>query len=361
MPNRPCTPGSVALMALAALTACQEAQTPESSDSTPRLSAPSAAGVRTDLSAPPEAVSFLGEALHPLALDPATEQRRWAQLDSAEEALKADPDDRDALIWVGRHYGYLGHYRDAIDVFTEGIERHPDEARYYRHRGHRYISVRELDMAIRDLEHAARLESGRDDRVEPDGMPNEAGVPRSTLQTNIWYHLGLAQYLKHDFEAAVHAYRQGYELSPNDDMRVAMADWLWLALKRLQRDEEAAALLAEIAPDMEILENDAYLQRLLVYQGTLPPDSLLGGNLATADPLDLATHGYGLGAWYLLRGDEIRARDAFRRVLDTGYWPAFGYIAAEAELAAMEEPIPPGPEPSSREMKLPGPEAVPDL
>ena len=137
-----------------------------------------------------------------------------------------------------------------------------------------------------------------------------------------------------------------------------MADWLWLALKRLGRDAEARTLLAGISPDMEILENDAYLDRLRVYKGELSPDALLGGAVDEADPLDVATHGYGLGAWYLVRGDEIRAREVFERVLETGYWPAFGYIAAEAELAAMDELTAPPPEPSSREVKPPGPDTV---
>ena len=315
---------------------------------------PTPASMSVDLTATPEATSLLGEPLHPMLLDSATEARLHARADSAEAVYEANPDDPDAIVWLGRRLAYAGHYREAIDVYTDGIRKHPDEPRFYRHRGHRYITVRELEKAVADLEHAARLTSGAEDAVEADGMPNDAGIPRSTLQTNIWYHLGLARYLQHDFQGAAYAFRQGWEISPNDDMRVAMADWLWLALKRLGRDAEAAALLDEISPDMEILENDAYLRRLLVYKGELPPDSLLGGDLAHAEPLDLATHGYGLGAWRLVRGDRPGARAAFERVLETGYWPAFGYIAAEAELRAMGAREEPGPEPSSRTMKDPG-------
>ena len=311
-----------------------------------------------NLAGTPEATSLLGEPLHPLLLDSATEERLHARIDSAESGYEASPDDIDALIWLGRRLGYAGHYREAIDIFTEGIRQHPDDARLYRHRGHRYITVRELDAAIDDLELAARLISGKDDVPEPDGMPNDAGIPRSTLQTNIWYHLGLARYLQHDFQGAAHAFGRGYEISPNDDMRVAMADWLWLSLRRLDRDEEAAELLEEIAPDMEILENDAYHQRLLVYKGVLDPDSLVAGGLADGDPLTVATHGYGLGAWRFVRGDRLGAVDAFRRVLETGYWPAFGYIAAEAELAELGETVPARPADSSSALKVEAPSSV---
>ncbi|MGK7312273.1 MAG: tetratricopeptide repeat protein [Candidatus Longimicrobiales bacterium M2_2A_002] len=327
-------------------------------DRAPAQSESAYAPMQMDLAGTPAAISLLGEPLHPMVLDPATEAALHARIDSAEAAYEADPDDPDALIWLGRRLGYAGHYREAIDVYAEGIRRHPDDARLYRHRGHRYITLRELDAAIDDLELAARMISGTADVVEPDGMPNDAGVPRSTLQTNIWYHLGLARYLQHDFEGAVHAFGRGYELSPNDDMRVAMADWLWLSLKRLGRDDEAVELLGGVSPEMEILENEAYHRRLLVYKGELDPDSLVAGGLSQADPLTVATHGYGLGAWWLIRGDRPRAVDAFRQVLETGYWPAFGYIAAEAELAALGETAPLGPAPSSRALKTPDPSPV---
>ena len=353
MPIRTALPAA-ALAATLTVTGCDasagdRARGADDPDTSGFEQAPEAAGERVsrpvtvDLAAAPEATSLLGEPLHPMVLDSAAEARLHAQIDSAEERVEARPGDADALIWLGRRYAYAGHYRDAIDLFTRGIRQHPDDARFYRHRGHRFITVRELDRAVEDLEHAARLTSGQRDEVEPDGMPNEYGIPRSTLQTNIWYHLGLARYLQHDFERAAHAFRHGFEISPNDDMRVAMADWLWLALQRLGRGDEADQVLAGISPEMEILENDAYLQRLLVYKGELPPDSLMPADEASA--LTVATHGYGLGAWRLVRGDIDRARATFRRVLETGYWPAFGYIAAEAELRELEaedpEAVPP--------------------
>jgi tetratricopeptide (TPR) repeat protein len=99
--------------------------------------------------------------------------------------------------------------RDAIEAYTRGIARHPAEARLYRHRGHRYITTRKFDEAIADLKRAATLVAGKPDEIEPDGAPNKAGIPRSTLQSNSWYHLGLAQDLRGDFQAALASYREG--------------------------------------------------------------------------------------------------------------------------------------------------------
>ena len=46
------------------------------------------------------------------------------------------------LIWLGRREAYLGNYQTAILSYTNGIAKYPKDARFYRHRGHRYISSR---------------------------------------------------------------------------------------------------------------------------------------------------------------------------------------------------------------------------
>lgn len=280
-----------------------------------------------------EALSLLGEELRAPEL---AEERRIElerQLAEARAAYERDPTDADAIIWLGRRTAYLGRYREAIAIFTEGIEKHPADARMYRHRGHRFITVRQFDDAIADLRQAAELVRGRPDEVEPDGQPNEYNIPTSTLQSNIWYHLGLAYYLSGDFERALEAYRACMEVATNPDMHVATADWLYMTLRRLGRDEEAAAVLEPITADMRILENHTYHRRLLMYKGELSPDSLLAGD--ASETLQMATQGYGVGNWYLYNGDAERAREIFERVVSLGNWPAFGHIAAEAELARM--------------------------
>jgi tetratricopeptide (TPR) repeat protein len=279
----------------------------------------------------PEALSFLARPLFSPEPAPAARERLEAELAAARQTHDAAPADPDAIIWLGRRLAYLGRFREAIDVFGEGIARHPDDARMYRHRGHRYITTRQLGRAIADLERAAELVEGTSDEIEPDGAPNAFNTPVSTLHTNIWYHLGLAHYLRHDFEAALPAWQRTVELSPNDDMLVAASDWLYMTLRRLGRDADAAAVLERIRPDMRILENDAYHRRLLMYKGVIPADSLMPTD--TEDPVQLATYGYGLANWYLYGGDPHTAESLFLRIVQGPNWAAFGFIAAEAELA----------------------------
>ncbi|MEM1094681.1 MAG: tetratricopeptide repeat protein [Bacteroidota bacterium] len=280
-----------------------------------------------------EATSLLGDPLVRTAFSDERQTTLEADLAAAEAAYAAHPDSLEAAVWVGRRLGYLWRYQEAIDAFTEGLATHPDAPELYRHRGHRYLTVRNLDAAVADLERAAQLIDGTPDEIEPDGAPNAAGIPTSTLHTNIWYHLGLGYYLQGRFDDALDAYAQCMAASTNDDMWVATADWMYMTLRRLDRDAEARELLAPVTPEMALLENHAYHRRLLMYKGLLAPDSLLRVEDDADADLTFATQGYGVGNHYLAEGDTARADALFRRVLASDYWPAFGYLAAEAELA----------------------------
>jgi tetratricopeptide (TPR) repeat protein len=282
----------------------------------------------------PEATSLLGKPLVPAPITPEARKTLEENLKQAEIVYGRNPDDPDATIWLGRRIAYLGRYRDAIETFSEGIEKHPDDARLYRHRGHRYITVREFPKAIADLTKAAQLVSGKPDQVEPDGQPNARNIPTSTLQSNIYYHLGLAHYLSGDYARAADAYAECMKVSTNNDMRVATAYWSYLTQLRLGKASEAAALLAPITADMEIIENGSYHRLLRMFKGELPLDSLLA---SATGALDTVTTSYGVAAWHLGNGRRDRAVPLLSTIVDgtPEQWPAFGYIAAEADLARL--------------------------
>ena len=281
----------------------------------------------------PEATSLAGRPLYVPAAIP-NKQKLDADLAQAEKTLAANPKDPEAIIWVGRRLGYLWRYNDAIAMFTKGIELHPDNPKMYRHRGHRYITVRQFAKAQADFEKAAQLIKGQPDEIEPDGAPNPAGKPRSTLQFNIWYHLGLAYYLQGNYAKAYDAYVECMKVSNNDDSVTATSDWMWMTLMRLNRKADAAKVLERITPKMDILENGSYHRRLLMYKGLEKPEALL--DTAKADDTTIATQGYGVGNYYYVTGNTAKAREVFQKVTAGGGWNAFGYIAAEADLHRMK-------------------------
>ena len=258
-------------------------------------------------------------------------------LRKAEADYSCNPDQVDSIVWLARRLGYLDRYQEAIAVLDRGIQLHPAEPQLYRHRGHRYITVRRYQAAVADFERAVILiTTGGSacemaDKMEPDGAPNAAGIPTSTLHTNIYYYLGLARFLLGQYDQAVLAYRAGLacELC-TADMRVAFSDWLFMALRRLGRHTEATAVLAGAGDaEAELIEDFAYQKRLQLYRGELEPEEVLTKD---ADPLDVATQGFGVADQYLHEGKTTEALALLQQIAEGSYWPSFAACAAEADL-----------------------------
>lgn len=254
------------------------------------------------------------------------------RLTEARIRHEAEPNNPEAIIWLGRRLGYLGRFTEAIEVYKSGIEKFPSDARLYRHRGHRYITLRRFNLAIADLAKAARLVKGKPDEVEPDGQPNSRNIPTGTLQFNIWYHLGLAQYLTGQNKAALNSYRECLKVSKNPDSIVATTHWLYMTLRRLNRVKEAAQVLDPIRPGMDIIENDGYYRLVLMYKGLADADALLSETLKQASSPGSNSILYGVANWHLYNGRREKAVGLLRQIVSGNQWTSFGYIAAEADL-----------------------------
>ncbi len=281
-------------------------------------------------SAKAEATSLLGRPLSAPQFSPEQRKILGANLAAAQAAFNEDPSE-DNIIWLGRRLAYLGRYNEAIATFSRGLDKFPHSPKLLRHRGHRYITVRQFDKAIADLTLANAMVAGRPDEVEPDGSPNAKNVPRSTLHSNIRYHLALAYYLKGDFAGASSAWF--YSLigprRPNDDQIVSSSYWLYLARKRSGDHAGAIAALRDIRPDMDVIENQSYHRLCLCFKGELKPEEVGEGKDAPSE-VGIA---YGLAVRKVLLGDKAGAKADFERIIAGENWAAFGYIAAEAELA----------------------------
>ena len=228
----------------------------------------------------------------------------------AEAALAADPRNPERYIALGIAQSGARQFREAIATFTRGLAIAPENALLYRWRGHRYLSVREFDRATADFSRGLQLDS--------------------TIY-GVWYHLGVVRFVRGDFAGAADAFARAQPRAPDAGELAGATDWLWMSLQRAGRGAAADAMLA-MRPD-SLPTTVAYRQRLRLYRGEIGPDAVL----TTADSSDvaIATLSYGVGNWYLVRGDTARARSWFERAIASGGWPAFGFIAAEAELARL--------------------------
>jgi tetratricopeptide (TPR) repeat protein len=281
----------------------------------------------------PEATSLLGKPLYAIEMAPEARQAAETALQGARDALAKSPDSADAMLWLGRRAAVAGHVREAIDIFTRGVAKFPQDARFLRHRGHRYVTVREFDKAIADLTKASRLIAGKPDEPEPSTADQKV-MSSETLHYAIYYHLGLAYYLKGDFAGALPVYRQCLATAKgSDDLTAGASDWLYMTLRRLGRSEEAARVLVPIVPGMKVKDDQQYYDRLLMYKGLKKPEDLLG---AGGDPVSAATLAYGVANWYFYNGRKDEAKALFEKIVTGPNWMPFGFIASEAELARMK-------------------------
>ncbi len=281
-----------------------------------------------------EGVSLLGKELKRPAVPAENAALHEAAIVELQAHLRRHPADAEGMIWLGRRIAYLGRYREAIEAFGDGARRHPEDARFLRHRGHRYLTLRLIDEAIADFERGLALVAGKPDEIEADGLPNLFNRPTSTLKTNLWYHLGLGYYLKADFARAAAAFQACTALSDNADMWVAATYWQVLATHRAGRAAEAKAMLAALPNKVETIENEDYWRLLQLFAGRLELAKLETGESGVPG----ATLGYGIGAWHFLAGRDREALQAFEKVTAGDTWAAFGFLAAEAELARAAAP-----------------------
>lgn len=230
----------------------------------------------------------------------------------AQAAVTADPKNVERIIQLGVAQSGARQFREAIQTFTRGMAVAPNDAMLYRWRGHRYLSVREFDKAQGDLTKGLALDS---------------------TNYGVLYHLGIVRFVRGDFAGAAQMFTRAQPRAPDAGELAGSTDWLWMSLMRAGRKAEAEAMLAR-RPDSLPVDN-AYARRLKLYRGEIAPEAVITPT-DTAD-VQAATLAYGLGNWYLVRGDTAKAKSYFERSVKSGGWPGFGFIVSEVELRRLQQ------------------------
>ena len=266
-----------------------------------------------------ETITLLGDTL----ISPVIKEgESLDEFKSAQKIYFNNEDNSESLIWYGRRAAYLGYYQKAIDLYSEGIKKYPDDARFYRHRGHRYISTRQYDKAIKDFRKAIRLIDEKVDQIEPDGLPNKKNIPLTTLNGNIWYHIGLAYYLTNDMNNALKAFSNRSVSHKYDDNIVSSAHWLYMINRRLGDIEGADRIIDKVNSEMDIIENMSYHQSCLFYKGELKESQIVIDDVAL----------YSLANWYMYeKNDTINAKKYYQKLLKNGNPYSFAFIAGESD------------------------------
>lgn len=250
-----------------------------------------------------------------------------------------------------------GDYEGAIATFSEGLTRFPQDARLYRHRGHRYLNVSRLEDAYSDFEKAseflplfadayegtransvAQLEAILLNGADPDAQPvpsllRASGKYYASLAFKIHYHFGLAQHFLGKNEEAAASFEAAWLHAETVDLQVATLNWLVVLHGVLGNQARIDELLKDVEFDKAAGVNAPYQSLLKVYKGVSSADALIEESLA--DSRVLATSGYGLASLLLTRGETDQARTLLERAVAEGDPYAFGSVGARARLAGL--------------------------
>lgn len=227
----------------------------------------------------------------------------------ARAARAQSPRSAGLLLALGLAQASVRQYREAIATFGDGIAIEPNNVLLHRWRGHRLLSTGQYGKSLADLSRGFALDS---------------------LNYDVLYHLGAVRFIRGEFAQAADAFRRAQPLAPNANELAGATDWLWMSLSRAGRRDEAQRALAPITDSLPITTATAYMQRLRLYRGLSTPEQVL--TPADTASVQRSTLSYGVGNWYLSRGDSVNAKVWFQRAIAAGGWPAFGYLAAEQEL-----------------------------
>jgi len=237
---------------------------------------------------------------------------------AANKNLEGGAKNPDLLLKLAQAEIAVWEEKEAVATLTRALVVSPNNAELYTERGHRELPLREFERARADLTRAAKM--------NPKDMA-------------AYYHLGLAHYFLGEFSLAADAFRHAVETAPNTDEIINSTNWLYAALRRAGRAEDAANALKAVPPEMtnQSPHTKFYLNLVRFYQGrmseadALPPEPP-PGNTDQEVELPFDTVGYGIGNWHLYNGEIEKAREYFARVLKGHVWITWGFIGSETEL-----------------------------
>ena len=241
------------------------------------------------------------------------QQKNDQAVESFERAMALDPGNADYPLAKCRALAGANKREEAIAACTQSLKLRPDNPEALRDRGHYHLNLGQVDAGLADLTKAEQL---------------------TKTDRGVYYHLGVAYYVKGDFQRAAQAFQSCLDNSKGEDRIEGMA-WLYPSLVRAGRKQEAASLLDQVKPDANVTGHPAwYLDRLLLFKGAKSEDEV-AANLEKEDGLSVSSIGYSLGLWHLLNGRKQRARQYFEKAVASNATPAWGYRCSEAELKRM--------------------------
>jgi tetratricopeptide (TPR) repeat protein len=274
----------------------------------------------------PEAISFSGRPLYTKPAEPSALLKSDSIIKTIKNKINLTEDD---IVEIGKQLVATNRYKLAVTNYSEGLSKYPSSFKLLRNRGHRYITLRQLDNALADLLKAEKLIPTSNDEMEY-GLD---GKPTATVRHQIYYHIGVYHYLKKNFTKSAAAFEKALATAGDSKNTVGATDWLYNCYQRLGQSEKAKKIVEPITPNYLEEKDQAYFRRILLYKGLITPEELVDSHLLP-DKMTVqdVTKLYGLASWYRYQGNEEKAISLYKIILQSDAWPGFAYAAAEKEM-----------------------------
>jgi len=273
----------------------------------------------------PQAYSLSGKPLFSSAPDAKTRKKNDSVIQTIQAKGNLTEDD---FIEMGKQLVATSRYKEAVEKYTNGLNKFPESFKILRHRGHRYLTLRKLNLAVADLLKARELIKSQPDVWDFDAK----GDKTDTYQHQIEYHLGVYYFLKESYNEAVAEFEKNLKDAHEGNEIVGTADWLYNSYQRNGQRVEAEKLLTTIPQDLNADKDQAYFRRIMLYKGVIKPNELVNEALPV-DKMSIqdVTKLYGLANWYSFQGDKEKAKELYAKIIQSNSWPAFAYLASETE------------------------------
>jgi tetratricopeptide (TPR) repeat protein len=230
-----------------------------------------------------------------------------------DRAIALDAGNADFHLARGRTLARLQRHPEAIISCSKALELRPNDPAALIDRGHFYINVHKVDLALADL---TRVEAMKRDDY------------------GLFYHLALGRYLNGEFAKAADTYPDCVRTAATPDNQTSCKAWQYLALARAGRKADAQKLLDSFTPDPKQAPS-AYIDRLLLFKGLKTEEEV--AVTMEKDAVQRPTVAYSIGMWHLLNGREQKAREYFEKALaPPSQQSAFGAVGSAVELARLK-------------------------
>ena len=287
--------------------------------------------------------SLFGEKLHSeaSASKNLTDAETFARVTADAKAAYDAEITPDTATWYGRVLSYQGYYKEAVDIYSKGIEKFPDSAKLRRHRAHRYFTLRQFDKSIEEGLRSAELYEGKPlerEKLGPDYFPSTPDV----VQFYLYYHLGQAYFAKGEYSEAAKWFEHSLDVSRwvNDAPGItAGVYWTYISLGRAGEFDAALELLngydMALAELSDNIESNYYFDGIQLFKGHREPGPYFS-NVDTGKAFSNASGtasstAFTLANFYLFDGQREEAKEWFRRSINVDGWSYFARIQSEAD------------------------------